>query len=197
MSAHPDTRTATDELTVVSRAQDGDVDSFEVLVRRYQAPVFRLAYRMLFDRGEAEDVVQDSMVLVWRRLPTLADPALFGSWLYRIATRRCLSILRSRTRRPAAAVDAEQLQEPRDQARTAHQRGDDPATVAEHAAQMRGLDTVLQTLTDEQRACWVLREMQELSYTEIAYAMHLPVSTVRGRIARARHNLVKGMATWR
>ncbi|RYD47249.1 MAG: hypothetical protein EOP83_28325 [Verrucomicrobiaceae bacterium] len=55
----------------------------------------------------------------------------------------------------------------------------------------------LATLPDEQRVCWVLREMNELSYPEIAYATHLPVSTVRGRIARARQNLMRGMDAWR
>ena len=71
---------------------------FAVLVRRYQGAVFRLALRMLSDHGEAEDVVQDTFVLVWRRLPTLTDATLFRSWMYQIATRRCLTVLRGRSR---------------------------------------------------------------------------------------------------
>ena len=189
------------EATTVGRAQDGDVASFEVLVRSYQGRIYRLAHKMLFDRGEAEDVVQDTFVLVWRRLPTLVDVSVFRSWLYQIATRRCLAVLRARTRRPTTVVDADDLQTAHDHAHAHAQHDDDrpgcPAAAAEFAAQMRGLDLILQTLPDEQRACWVLREMHELNYLEIAYAMNIPLPTVRGRIARARQSIAKGMTPWR
>jgi RNA polymerase sigma-70 factor (ECF subfamily) len=180
------------EATVVGRAQDGDLDAFELIVRRYQGPVFRLAYRMLGDRGEAEDVVQDCLVLVWRKLPTLTDVQAFHRWIYQLATRRCLSVLRTRTRRATDATDSDELEAdlPVDEAA-------DPASLAQHNAQLRGLDTFLRRLPDEQRACWVLRELHDLSYPEIAFAMNLPVSTVRGRLARARQNLTKGMSAWR
>lgn len=181
-----------EEATVVGRAQDGDLAAFELIVRRYQGPVFRLAYRMLGDRGEAEDVVQDCLVLVWRKLPTLTDVVAFRRWIYQLATRRCLSVLRTRTRRATDATDADALERdlPVDDA-------DDPARMAQYAAQLRGLDTFLRQLPDEQRACWVLRELHDLTYTEIAFAMNLPVSTVRGRLARARQNLTEGMSAWR
>ncbi|GAA1845476.1 RNA polymerase sigma factor [Microlunatus capsulatus] len=181
-----------EEATVVGRAQDGDLEAFELIVRRYQGPVFRLAYRMLGDRGEAEDVVQDCLVLVWRKLPTLTDVVAFRRWVYQLATRRCLSVLRTRTRRATDATDADALERdlPVDDA-------DDPARMAQYAAQLRGLDTFLRQLPDEQRACWVLRELHDLTYTEIAFAMNLPVSTVRGRLARARQNLTEGMSAWR
>lgn len=98
------------EAAMVGRAQDGDEVSFEALVRRYQSPVFGLARRMLGDRGEAEDAVQDTFVVVWRRLPTLADADLFRAWVFQIATRRCLNMLRSRTRRPGTPVVAADLE---------------------------------------------------------------------------------------
>ena len=73
----------------------------------------------------------------------------------------------------------------------------DPAAVAQSEARLRGLEGFLRGLPDEQRACWVLRELHDLSYAEIAYATNLPVSTVRGRLARARQNLTEGMSAWR
>ena len=180
------------EATVVGRAQEGDLAAFELLVRRYQGPVFRLAYRMLGDRGEAEDVVQDCLVQVWRKLPTLTDPQAFHRWIYQLATRRCLSVLRTRSRRRTDATDADDLERdlPVDPA-------GDPAAVAQQEARLRGLEGFLRRLPDEQRACWVLRELHDLSYAEIAYATNLPVSTVRGRLARARQNLTEGMSAWR
>lgn len=186
--------------TLVGRAQEGDIASFETLVRRYSGPVFRLAYRMLADRGEAEDVVQDTFVLVWRQLPALQDPTMFRSWVYQIATRRCLNLLRTRSRRQTSTVPADDLQAAHDRtlgSRPVGEAAADPALATQHAAQLESLQELLQALPDDQRACWVLSEMQELTYPEIAYAMHLPVSTVRGRIARARQNLAKGMAPWR
>ena len=169
--------------------------AFEALVRQYQRPVFGLAQRMLADRGDAEDVVQDTFVMVWRRLPSLADLDAFRGWVYQIATRRCLNVLRTRTRHATVPVTDGDLDTAPKTADTATHG--DPAAAAEHAAQLSGLDTVLQTLSDEQRACWVLREMHGLSYADIAYATSLPLSTVRGRIVRARQNLVKGMDAWR
>lgn len=185
------------EETTVGRAQDGDVASFEILLRRYQGSIYRLANKMLFDRGDAEDVVQDTFVAVWRRLPTLVDPGVFRSWVYQIATRQCLAVLRARARRQTHALDADELQAAHDHSHAHDDQPDDPAAAAQYNAQMRGLDVILQTLPDDQRACWILRELHELTYIEIAYAINLPPPTVRGRIARARQNIAKGMSTWR
>lgn len=186
------------EATVVGRAQDGDLAAFETLVRHYQGPLFRLALRMLSDRGEAEDALQDAMVQIWRRLPGLADPQAFRRWAYQVMTRRCVSLLRLRARRSTAPVAEEDLVEiVPDRGTSTAGRTDDPAAAAEYHAQLRGLDEVLATLPEEQRACWVLRELHELTYPEIAYATNLPVTTVRGRISRARQNLVQGMEAWR
>lgn len=186
------------EATVVGRAQDGNLDAFEQLVRRYQGPLFRLGFRMLGDRGQAEDALQDVLVQVWRKLPSLSEAIAFRSWIYQIMTRRCLSMLRARAQRSAVPVDLDKVMdlESADRVSTA-QVVPDPAATAQTNAQLRGLNEALALLPDDQRACWVLRELHELSYPEIAAAMNLPVSTVRGRIARARVSLAKGMEAWR
>jgi len=186
------------EATTVARAQDGDAAAFEQLVRSYQAELFRLGYRMLSDRGDAEDAVQDCLVLAWRRLPTLVDPQTFRAWIYQLMTRRCLSVLRLRARRRTDVGAGTDL------------ATDGPAgtpvgagTTVAPAAQVQadavsdGLTAALNTLSADQRACWVLHEMHDLSYPAIAYAIGVPVSTVRGRIARARLQLAKGMTAWR
>ncbi len=186
------------EATVVGRAQDGDLVAFEQLLRHYQGPLFRLAYRLLGDRGEAEDALQDTMVQVWRKLPGLMEPLVFRSWVYQIMTRRCLSLLRTRSRRGIDPVAADELAELGPGRRVmAGQGGSNPAESAEREALLRGLNEVLAQLPEDQRVCWVLRELHQLSYAEIAYAMNLSASTVRGRLARARQNLAKGMDAWR
>lgn len=177
------------EATVVGRAQDGDLVAFEQLARHYQGPLFRLAYRLLGDRGEAEDALQDTMVQVWRKLPGLAEPVAFRSWIYQIMTRRCLSLLRSRARRAVDPVDSDDLDHGTG-GRTVGtgEDGGGPADAAEQAARLRDLNEVLTQLPADQRACWVLRELHGLSYAEIAYATNLSASTVRGRLGRARQN---------
>lgn len=174
-----------DDATLVARARDGDVPAYEQLVLRYQGPMFRLSMRMLASRGDAEDVVQDVFLLVWRRLGQLQTDAAFVGWLYRMTTNRCLNVLR--TRRPVADVDLAE------QASTIPE----PGRMAEVDAQLTALTSALAQLTAEQRACWLLREVHGRSYEEIAEALDTTSTAVRGRIARARAQLAEAMAPWR
>ncbi len=185
------------ETAWVARAQDGDAGAFEHLVRAYEGELFRLGYRMLGDRGEAEDAVQETFVVVWRQLPTLDDPQAFRAWIYHIATRRCLNVLRRRRSRRTDVTHSEDFEAETGSQAWLHDRGDDPEAAAQTSAVRQSLEEVLATLPPEQRASWVLNELHDMTYPEIAYAVGVPLSTVRGRIARARQNLAKGMASWR
>lgn len=183
------------ETTLVTRAQDGDTAAFERLARSYESELVRLGYRMLSDLGESQDAVQDTLLVAWRKLPTLDDPLAFHAWVYQLMTRRCLNLLRRRARRrttPASDSDLQDLQRPGGHRDT----GDGPAEEAQTQALRDGLTLALATLPAELRACWVLNSMHDLSYPEIAYAIGVPVSTVRGRIARARVKLARGMSEW-
>jgi RNA polymerase sigma-70 factor (ECF subfamily) len=184
----PESREDWDDASLVGRSVSGDDQAFAVLVRRYQAPLYRHAWRLTQDRRTAEDVVQEAFLTAWRRLPTLDRAESFRSWLYQITTRRCIDVVRAR--RPEDPLDAlGTVAEP-----TAPGAG--PETRLEQRAQLADLATALQTLPVGQRAAWCLREIDELSYDEIATALELPVSTVRGRIARARQELAERMGAW-
>jgi RNA polymerase sigma-70 factor (ECF subfamily) len=174
-----------DDATLVGRSVSGDDQAFAVLVRRYQSPLYRHAWRLTQDRRTAEDVVQEAFVTAWRRLPSLDRAESFRSWLYQITTRRSIDVVRAR--RPEPPVDT--VVEPADT-----QAG--PATRLEQRVQIADLALALQELPVASRAAWCLREIDELSYDEIATALELPVSTVRGRIARARHELAERMSPW-
>lgn len=197
-----------DELTVVARAQDGDLHAFEWLISAYQGGVFRLAFRMLGDHAEAEDIVQETFIAAWRNLPNLSAPQAFIPWLYRTATNKCFDQLRRSLRRPTdpvsfddgaagtpgAAGEGElwnQLPMP------AGGPAQDPAVYHETEAQMQALADVLQTVPAGLRVCWLLRGVHNFSYAEIAAIVQQPESTVRGRIARARRLLAEGMQPWR
>lgn len=184
-----------DETTLVARAQDGDLESFERLVDSYSGQLFRLALRMLGDRGGAEDVVQDVFVQVWRRLPALAEPAAFTKWVYQIATRLILNVLRTRKRHPADVADPDELALGSSRA-PAPGRGD-PAVALTEQAMAAALEDQIARLSSDQRVCWVLHAYHQCTYAEIALIVAATESTVRGRIARARRQLAKGMAAWR
>ncbi|MHA7156310.1 RNA polymerase sigma factor [Arthrobacter sp. TMN-50] len=189
-----------DELTIVSRAQDGDPQAFEWLISAYQGGIYRLSFRMLNDRTEAEDIVQETFISAWRTLPKLAAPQAFVPWLYRNATNKCLDALRKRKRRPSEPMDTAELESANEiggRDAVSASQSPDPAQEYENHAQMRALADLLPSVPPGPRACWLLREVHEFSYSEIAAIMQLPESTVRGRIARARRSLAEGMESWR
>lgn len=188
-----------DEVTIISRAQDGDIEAFEWLISEYQGGLYRLCLRMLNDRSEAEDLVQETFISAWRALPDLKVPQAFIPWLYRTATNKCLDLLRTRKRRPEQPHDENDGGQEPVESRTSIGKGAlaDPAREYENQAQMRALSDLLQTVPPGPRACWLLKEVHEFSYRDIAAIVQLPESTVRGRIARAKRFLAEGMEPWR
>ncbi|GAC1368396.1 MAG: RNA polymerase sigma factor [Pseudarthrobacter sp.] len=186
-----------DEGSVVARAQDGDLAAFEQLVHAYQAKIFRLAYRMLNDRGDAEDIVQETLTTSWRRLPMLTDVNAFGGWIYRLATNKCLDVLRKRSTSAAVSTDPGELGAVTGTGATRAPAGTDPAREAEWSAQQAGLSAILDTLPPTHRACWLLREMHDRSYAEISATLKMSPTAVRGTLARTRQRIAEGMSQWR
>jgi RNA polymerase sigma-70 factor (ECF subfamily) len=183
-----------DEASVVVRAQDGDLLAFERLVDDYQTPLFRYASRIVADRQLAEDVVQDSLIAAWRKLPALNEPRAFRGWIYQIVTSRCLDALRRRKSEPVLidGMDVSEQSPLHDQ-----QRHIDPASQVELRATMDSLQPIVAELSVDQRLCWLMKDVHGLSYAEIATALDISISTVRGRLARARRHLGERMASWR
>ena len=177
---------------LVLRAQDGDPDAFDVLIDRHQGRLFRIAYLVLGDRQDSEDVVQETLLTGWKRLHLLEDPDAVRAWLAQICSRRATDIARRRARRATDAHRPEDLHRHRDPSSRA-----DPAHASEVNAQMRALAQVLATMDPDLRACWTLREIDGMSYRQIAAALDVTESTARGRIARARTHVIDYMKEWR
>ncbi|MEU1015190.1 sigma-70 family RNA polymerase sigma factor [Streptomyces sp. NPDC005900] len=177
-----------DDGLLAVRAGEGDEEAFEELVRRHAPPLLRLATRLLGSRTEAEDAVQESFVSAWRKLPEFRADARFGTWIHRIVTNRCLNVLRAR--RPA--LDLAGVPEPQ-----APDHEASPVRVAEGHAAVADLTRAMAGLSPEQRVCWVLRELNGLSYESIAESVGISPEAVRGRVFRARRYLTEAMAAWR
>lgn len=174
------------------RAQDGDPDAFDVLIDRHQGRLFRIAYLVLGDRQDSEDVVQETLLTAWKRLHLLEDPDAVRAWLAQICSRRATDIARRRARRATDAHRPEDLHRHRDPSSRA-----DPAHASEVNAQMRALAQVLATMDPDLRAYWTLREIDGMSYRQVAAALDVTESTARGRIARARTHVIDYMKEWR
>ncbi|MGY0490250.1 RNA polymerase sigma factor [Streptomyces sp. WG-D5] len=187
-TAPPEGRGATDDALLTVRAAEGDEDAFAVLVQRHAPALLRLATRLLGARTEAEDAVQDAFVSAWRRLPEFHGSASFGTWMYRIVTNRCLNILRSRR----AVVPLETAAEV-----PAPEYAVSPARITEARDAVRELGAALDQLSAEQRACWVLRELDGRPYDFIADAVGISQEAVRARVFRARRSLTQALGAWR
>ena len=173
------------DLALVERVQRGDKSAFDVLVLRYQQKVLKLVARYVRDAMEAEDVTQEAFIKAYRALPAFRGDSAFYTWLYRIAINTAKNALVSSKRRP---LDYDlDLQDSSQQ--QLHARLQDDAT-PEHLLLTEEIRTTVNgamaELPEDLRTAIVLREIDGLSYEEIAAAMDCPVGTVRSRIFRAR-----------
>jgi RNA polymerase sigma-70 factor, ECF subfamily len=165
---------------LLARLRAGDPRAFEELVTTYQHRVFGVALRMLGSRAEAEEIAQEAFLRAHRAVVSFRGDARLGTWLYGIASRLCLNRLSSPDRRMARGDAA---------------LADVPATTPDAAAEVEraeldaALRTAIEELPNEQRLVLVLRDVEGLSYEEIADALALVPGTVRSRLHRARMQL--------
>jgi RNA polymerase sigma-70 factor (ECF subfamily) len=170
---------------LVERVQAGDKSAFDLLVRKYQHRVLKLVSRFVSDAAEAEDVAQEAFLKAYRALASFRGDSAFYTWLYRIAINTAKNALVSNRRRP---VDFDlDLQDPEQYDRHARlKEGDTPEGVLLTEEIRSVVEKAMEQLPEDLRTAIVLRELEGLSYEEIAEAMDCPVGTVRSRIFRAR-----------
>jgi RNA polymerase sigma-70 factor (ECF subfamily) len=175
------------DLSLVQRAQRGESGAFDALVRRYQHKVVKLVMRYVRNPTEAEDITQDAFIKAYRALPRFRGDSAFYTWLYRIAINTAKNSLASRSRNPVR-LDADGGGDDDDRPGL-EERMIDAATPEALALteEIRATVTAaIDQLPDDLRTAIMLRELEGLSYEEIAKTMDCPVGTVRSRIFRAR-----------
>ena len=169
------------EDALVARLRQGDHRAFEELVIAYQHRVFGVALRMLGNRAEAEEIAQETFLRAHRALPEFRGDARLHTWLYAIASRLCLNRLASAHRRLVQGDDEALAAAP----------ADEPSAAArlERAELDAAVREAISALPEERRIVVVLRDLEGLSYEEIAEVLDLEPGTVRSRLHRARLDL--------
>ncbi|MCS5716281.1 RNA polymerase sigma factor [Herbiconiux sp. CPCC 205716] len=174
---------------LVVRAASGDDRAFAQIVQRYSGLLRQIAYRTLGSTDDIDDVVQETFLAAWTHADSVIDGDSIAGWLVTTARRRSYDRLRSAAVRTRGGELDDQRMLTADQP--------DPDDGARRSCLAADLQRVLDTMPDAQRRCWHLRQLDELSYDEIARRLTLPPSTVRGMIARARALLATELAHWR
>lgn len=181
-----------DDAGLVARAQGGDQAAFGALMRRHHEAVFRTVYAIVRNEHDARDVSQEAWVKVWRELGTFRGEARFTTWVHPIAVRKALDHLRKRRRwydrfLPFASEVADDTVPAVAEPATEHTARDE----AEGGERRAGVRQALDALSPKHRAVLALRELQGLSYEEIAAELKLPVGTVMSRLHHARRHLAQ------
>lgn len=175
-----------DDASLVARAQAGDGEAFGVLVRRYESRIYRLVRRIVGD-DEAEDALQETFLSAWRALPRFAGASTFSTWIYRIATNAAL--MRVRKRRPdvvsldAPVATGDDAGAP---ARELVDWGPTPEDALADAETRAAMDEAIAALPAEQRAAFLLRDVEGLANADAAAALELSVPAFKARVHRAR-----------
>ncbi|KUO95141.1 RNA polymerase sigma factor SigW [Ferroacidibacillus organovorans] len=179
--------------SVLEEAQMGDVAAFEKIVNAYENRLFTMAFRMLGNRTEAEDAVQETFLRVYTNLPRYDETYQFSTWIYRIATNVCIDSLRKR--RPHQSLDVDDGE---DGFKEGYERlaGDekDPLDSVLQTERCADVQRALNALPVTYRTVLILKYIQELSLQEIGDILHVPVTTVKTRIHRGREAMKEQFA---
>ncbi|PRW65088.1 RNA polymerase sigma factor [Actinopolyspora mortivallis] len=170
-----------DDSALLMAAKEGDTSAFDSLVRTHTNRLYRVALRIVDDPVEAEDAVQEAWVSAWRALATFRGDAAASTWLYRVVTNAALSQVRKR--KPTVPLD---LAEESPLAAVSPEGTGDPEGTALREEETRRVHTAIARLEPSQRLPLVLRELEGMSYEEVAEVLEVNITALRSRLHRAR-----------
>jgi RNA polymerase sigma-70 factor (ECF subfamily) len=173
-----------DDRELVRRIRDGDAEALRAIVERYQDRIFSLIYGIVRDRHEVEDVAQEVFLKVYTRIRAFDERSKFYTWLYRVAANAAKDHVKKRSRRPAVALEEDEV---------VPGTGDSPVGHAAAAETRRLVREAIAALPLHYREVLTLRELEGLSYNEIAGVLQISIGTVESRLHRARAKLKRRM----
>ena len=172
-----------EEREIVLQCQGGDVDAMEVLVLRYQQWAYNIAYGILGHHEDAQDVTQDAFLSVWQNIGQFKFKSRFSTWFYRIVKNKALNLIDQRQRRKTEPMDIDDTQP------WVPLETETPERLALREERKQLVHAALARLKENHRTILVLRELQELSYNEIAEVVGCTLGRVKSRLHEARKAL--------
>ena len=179
---------AFDDRVLAAAAKAGDEGAFEELVRRHGAALYRYARRMTGDSDAVNDIVQETFVAAWRQMANFRAESSVRTWLFAICARK---VVDSHRVKKAIPID-DRLIEP-----ASADRGSDPFAAASNSAFIEAMELALGELPPRQRAVWLLREVEQLTFPQIGTILDLSPDGARGHHHRARATLQQRLVQWR
>lgn len=171
---------------LVQQSRQGDKEAFAALMERYQDKIYNLTYRLVSNPDDASDLTQEAFYRALLRINSFRGESGFATWLYRIATNACYDHLRAKKDRHVISLDNT---DPDNLSLELPDKAPGPAEICMSRAVLERLQEVMGTLPIEQRTILILREVQGLSYEEIAQVLQCSLGTVKSRLSRSRHAL--------
>ncbi|MBT9152621.1 MAG: ECF RNA polymerase sigma factor SigE [Firmicutes bacterium] len=182
-------RSNADELDLVRKSLGGDAEAFAAIVEKYQQRVYNVAFRMTGDREDSLDLTQESFVRVFRALKSFKGDSSLGTWIHRIVNNVVIDELRKRQRRPKVALNTDALlttDEGEHALEISGKREDTPEEQLLRMERIAEIEQALAMITSEHRLVLIMRDIEGLSYEEMAQILALNIGTVKSRLSRAR-----------
>lgn len=176
------------EELLLEQCRKGNASAFEDLVSRYEKKVFNLAFRLTGNREDAQDISQEAFLKVLTSVKDFRGDSSFSTWLYRVVTNTCLDEIRRRSRRKEVSLDAPIAPDDPSPRQVAAD-GPEPGADLERSEVQQAVQQGILELAEDHRIILVLRDIQGLSYGEIAEVLGISLGTVKSRLNRARLSL--------
>lgn len=173
------------EKILLKKSKDGDVESFEKLIKRHQKNIYNIAYRMMGNEEDAKDVAQEAIIKIYKYIDRFRGDSDFSTWVYRIAINACKDELRKK-KHNVVYLDQEIQTANGTLKNQLEDQGMKPDEIAENLELNNTIQEAISKLPEINRVVVILRDIQGFSYEDISKALECPVGTVKSRINRGR-----------
>lgn len=177
------------EKDLIIKSKNGDIESFESLIKKYQKLAFNISFRIMGNLEDAKDMSQEAFIKIFKSLDSFKGDSSFSTWLYRIVTNTCLDELRKKNRNISVSYDNPIKTDTGEIDRSIIDKGNTPEEISEKNESRQIVVKAINKLGDQHRVVIVLRDIKGFSYEEIAEILNCPEGTVKSRISRARFAL--------
>ncbi len=174
------------EINLIEKSKQGDIESFEILIKSYQTLAYNIAFRMLGNIEDANDATQDALVKVFKSIQSFQGQSSFSTWLYRIVTNTCLDELRKRKRQKVYSYHNPVEMEDGGMERDVVDPNSNTEEILEKREEIKNIQDAIQALPEQHRTMIILRDIKGLSYEQISEILDCPNGTIKSRISRAR-----------